>query len=255
MEHESLRAILTLAFGLGVIHALDADHVAAVTTLASRRPRLRSSLGFAARWAAGHSATLFAVVLAWLVLGLHLPDWAAVAAEYSVAALLIAMGAALLWTLRTRRLRLGFHVHPGQPAHAHWHSDAASNDHDPARERTHAQTHAHDRTQRLSEGPGPQHDHSAVLIGALHGFAGSAPVFALIPAIAGGEPAWALAHLSLFSIGMLLAMLACGGLLGAVTERLTARRFGRGLVALRAAVGLCAIGAGIRLAAGLWLAV
>ena len=232
MENESLRALLFLAFGMGMVHAVDADHVMAVTTLASRRPSFLTSLGYALRWAAGHATSLFAIALLWLAFGLHMPAWVGRLAEWSVAALLIGMGAALLSTLRRRRLRLAFHTHTGLSAHAHWHSD----------------------TSEDVEGAKDGHRHSAVLIGVLHGVAGSAPLLALIPAVAQGEPRWAVVHLTVFSIGMLLAMLACGGLFGAVTRRLAAPRFGRGLLAVRGLVGVCAIGAGANLAVGLWLA-
>lgn len=228
MESETLQALVLMAFGMGMIHALDADHVMAVTTLASRRPRLSTCFGYAARWAAGHTLSLLAVVLLWIVLGLRLPDWIGVFAEWGVAALLIGMGAALLVALRRRRMRIAFHAHPGLPAHAHWQAEA--------------------------DEPGPSsHRHGALLIGALHGVAGSAPLLALIPAIAQGAPGWAIANLAVFSLGMLFAMLLCGGLLGLATTQLGARRLGNGVVALRAAIGVGAIGVGAHLAMGLWL--
>ena len=50
------------------------------------------------------------------------------------------------------------------------------------------------------------------------------------------------------------AMLACGGLFGAVSWRVAGPRFGTGVLALRGGVGVCAIGVGANLAVGLWLA-
>jgi nickel/cobalt exporter len=222
MEAESLGALIAMAFGMGLVHALDADHVMAVTTLASHRPRLGRSLAYSARWAAGHAFSLAMVLLLWLGLGFSLPAWVAELAEWFVVALLVGMGVALLATLRRQSLRLVFHQHPGLPAHAHWHSDGT--------------------TARADS-----HRHGAVLIGALHGLAGSAPLLALIPAVAHGQAGWALAHLGIFSLGMLLAMLLCGGVLGGLTAGLASRGFRLGVFALRGAIGLGAIGIGIDL--------
>ncbi len=226
MEIDALRALVAMAFGMGMIHALDADHVMAVTTLASGRPRLSRTLGYATRWALGHAFSLTAIALLWLGLGIRLPDWVAHGAEWSVAVLLVGMGTGLLFTLWRKRLRIGFHTHPGLPAHAHWHADTEGRE-------------------------APSHRHRASMIGALHGVAGSAPLLALVPAITQGDPRWAMAHLGVFSLGMLLAMLACGGALGGLTARLSARGAHVGSLVLRSAIGLCAIGVGIDLGLGL----
>ena len=50
MDDGGLASLLVLGFGLGLVHALDGDHVIAVTTLTSRRPSLRACLALAGRW-------------------------------------------------------------------------------------------------------------------------------------------------------------------------------------------------------------
>jgi high-affinity nickel permease len=66
-------AVLTLAFGLGLMHALDADHIMAVSGLASARPGRRRALAFCARWAIGHGLSLLSIGAAVLLLGLAIP--------------------------------------------------------------------------------------------------------------------------------------------------------------------------------------
>lgn len=83
---------LELALVLGMRHALDADHVAAVGTLIEPDARMRGVTGVAARWALGHGATLLGVGLALIMLGLKLPGHFETAAEVVVATTLIGLG-------------------------------------------------------------------------------------------------------------------------------------------------------------------
>ena len=83
---------LELALVLGMRHALDADHVAAVGTLIEPDARMRGVTGVAARWALGHGATLLGVGLALIMLGLKLPGQFETIAETMVATTLIALG-------------------------------------------------------------------------------------------------------------------------------------------------------------------
>jgi len=83
---------LELALVLGMRHALDADHVAAVGTLIEPDTRLRGVAGVAARWALGHGATLLGVGLALILLGLKLPGQFEIVAEVMVAATLLGLG-------------------------------------------------------------------------------------------------------------------------------------------------------------------
>ncbi len=103
---------LELALVLGMRHALDADHVAAVGTLIEPDTRIRGVAAVAARWALGHGATLLGVGLALIMLGLKLPGHFETAAEIVVATTLIGLGV-------RRLLARGEHVHaPGRGAFA-----------------------------------------------------------------------------------------------------------------------------------------
>lgn len=221
----SLLATLALAFGLGLLHALDADHVMAVSALASRRPGLRQSLLFCARWALGHALAVLALGAVVLLVGARLPAWVGAWAEQLVGVVLILLGLWVFWDLRRRALHAHAHAHDGLPRHAHWHAHAGGTAHAGA-----ARDH--------------DHDHSAVLVGLVHGVAGSAPVIALVPLSQATTPAWGLVYLLLFSLGVLVSMALFGGLIGLGFERLT--RLGpRLLTATRAAVAAAAIAFGV----------
>ena len=88
---------LELALVLGLRHALEADHVAAVGTLIDPSVGARSIAATAARWALGHAATLVTLGTMLIVLGLQLPDRFELIAELTVAAVLVALGA---WRLK-----------------------------------------------------------------------------------------------------------------------------------------------------------
>lgn len=217
-------AILSLAFGLGMLHALDADHIMAVSGLASRRPSLRGSLRFCTRWAMGHGLVLLVIGGAVLLLGMAIPESLSTLAELLVGVVLIVIGAWVLWDLLKQRAHLHFHTHDHLPQHAHWHSHAANN------KEHHTDTH--------------KHEHRAVLVGVLHGTAGSAPLLALLPLSAMNNSPWqGMFYLILFASGVLVSMLIFGGLLGGTFHWL-ARWGTRSIQVLRSSVALSSLGFG-----------
>lgn len=220
MEGEAVTTILALAFGLGLLHALDADHILAVTTLACARPGPGAAFAFCSRWALGHGLTLLVIGGAVLLLGLAIPRELSHWAERLVGVVLIGVGGWVLFDLMRRRLGVGFHRHRDWPAHAHWQREPGS----------------------------VEHGHGALLVGVVHGTAGSAPLLAVLPVAAAGSPWVGLAYLLIFGLGVLAMMLLGGGLLGGLWRYL-AGRGERVLPALRAAVAVGAIGFG-----GYWLA-
>lgn len=223
-------SVLTLAFGLGMLHALDADHIMTVSSLSSARPGWRTSLGFCARWAIGHAASLWLIGASVYLFGRAIPVQLSEYAEAAVGAVLLAIGVWLLWDLWVRGAHLHFHEHDGLRSHAHWHRHTA----------------VEDREHRAA---GHRHTHSAVLVGMLHGTAGSAPLLALIPIARLGSAWVAMGYLVLFGLGTLAAMLLFGGVLGGAYERLT--RWGvRTVRAARIAVAASAAVFGVYLLHG-----
>lgn len=213
-------AWLSLAFVLGLVHAFDADHVMALSVFATRKKGVREGVRTGLRWAAGHGLVLLAVGLVLLLLGHSLPTRIVIVAERLVGMAMIVLGASVWIDLARRRSHLHFHAHDDLPPHAHWH------------------THEDD---------GHRHEHGALMVGALHGLAGSAPILAVLPAAA-RSPLLGLAYLLLFAVGVALAMGFVSGLIGHFAGRLSQPARAGGLSTLRAC---CASGS---ITLGVWLA-
>src|SRR5256886_16479305 len=88
----SLNALAGIGLLLGLRHAFEPDHLAAVSTLATRQGRLLDAGRLGLAWAVGHTASVGAVVGAIILFGLKLPDRFAPAADFLVALLLIGLG-------------------------------------------------------------------------------------------------------------------------------------------------------------------
>ncbi len=215
--------VLALAFGFGLLHALDADHLLTVCGLSTlpdnkqtRMQRGWSRLRACGHWALGHGLTLLAAGALVLIAGIALPPWLGHYAEAGIGFILIGLGVAALIRLRRSDAHLHFHRHDQGLPHLHWH--------------THVQ------------GPTHRHGHGAVLVGILHGTAGSAGVLALVP-VATSNDAWlGIAYLLSFAVGVLVAMLIFGGALGGLVARLANRP--AALTTLRALLAVGTIGFG-----------
>ncbi len=223
--------LLALAFGAGLLHALDADHIVAVTGLASTNNGRSGATRACFRWAAGHGLAITAVGSVFYVLGLAIPPQLSRAAEAAVGLMLVGIGVWIVASLLRRHAHLHFHTHASMVPHAHWHSH-------PGNPGTAA--------------PSPHvHEHGPLLVGMVHGVAGSAPLLALIPLGEIGSRWLALGFLAIFSAGVLCAMLLLGGVLKAAHK--AASRAGEGLVtAARLVVAAGSIGFGTYLV-GTWV--
>jgi len=197
-----LFSLLSLGFMLGMMHALDADHVMAVSVLSVERPTLGRTLRFSAHWAIGHSGVLLCSGIMLFGLGLAIPESLQRIAEIGVGVLLIVLGLWCFWGFRQRQLSLEQHRH-GQVVHRHWHLAGDQ----------HHQGHG-------------RRGHAPVFVGMLHGLAGSAPAMALIPAVAQGQVGMAFGYLMLFSIGVMLSMVAFGLGWGSLLQRFNDRLLG-----------------------------
>ncbi len=183
--------LLLLGLGLRFMHALDADHVMAVSALANQQPSMRRTLLFSLNWALGHGGVLLASGLILFGLGFHIPESLQKAAELSVGVLLILLGVSFFWKFRRQNIQLVVHRHGGV-VHTHWRTQ------DHGSEESH--TTATDAIKI----------HQPVMVGMLHGLAGSAPALALIPAVASGQLLLAVSYLGVFSLGVVASMLLFG---------------------------------------------
>jgi high-affinity nickel permease len=160
----TLLIVIGIAVVLGLRHATDPDHLAAVTTLIAsgkeRTKRAAARLGFA--WGLGHATTLFAFGLPIVLFKAYLPERVQQGAEATIGVVIVALAVWLL--VRWRRGLFSVHVHAhehGAGRHLHAH-DAA----DPG--------HAHRHTVRARS------PLQAFGIGLLHGLGGSAGVGILL---------------------------------------------------------------------------
>ncbi len=226
-------SLLLFGFLLGVKHALEADHVAAVASLATRAASVQEHVTLAGLWGVGHALTLTAVGSLLVVLGWSLPPSLALALEAAVGVVLVALGVDVLRRVRRKGVHMHVHRHEGGPLHVHAHAHAGDVPHDAPHGHEHVHVH----------GVGAR----ALLVGTLHGFAGSAALVVL----AVGETrsvAHALAYLAVFGAGTIVGMLSLS-LAIALPLRSSLRQFGRVHTALEGLVGTTTIALGCWIAA------
>lgn len=222
-------SILALGFLIGMQHALEADHVAAVASLAGEERSLRRMVRHGAVWGFGHALTLCAFAGAVLLLGAALPVGLAETLEAAVGGLLILLGGWVL--LRLVRDRVHFH--------AHRHGDGTVH--------VHAHSHAGDR--RPHEPAHHQHAHPSglpvrtFLVGMTHGLAGSAAILVLTAASVGAIPL-GLLYIAVFGAGSIVGMAALSAVI-AIPLGYSARLFTWGNRALRGAIGAATVGLGV----------
>jgi len=218
----SLQGVLALGFLLGLRHAFEPDHLAAISTLATRQGRIRDAAGLGVAWGAGHTLSIAAVALLVLALGISLPEQFALVGELIVAGLLIALGASVLLRYARGRWHMHRHTHDGN-AHLHLHSHAQSTSHQ----------HKH-----------PKWDlRRALGFGLAHGMAGSAAVLVLVVASATNAATRA-AYIVAFGLGTIGGMLTVAFVLGAAI-RAASQRGTRLATALHVAAAVMSVAVGL----------
>jgi ABC-type nickel/cobalt efflux system permease component RcnA len=188
MPDNQFLTFLGLGFLLGARHALDADHLVAVSTILARAPDFRRSGLIGLYWGVGHTAVLLAVGLAVIALQVTIPASVAQGFEAGVGIMLIVLGGALAVTLYREHWHLHAHAHDGV-RHLHLHSHRRSGNHD----------HRHGWSGSLCP----------VLVGMVHGLAGSAAVMLVVlPTVR--TPWEGIAYIFVFGLGSILGMAVLG---------------------------------------------
>src|ERR1700688_4843877 len=111
--------ILALGFLLGMQHALEADHIAAVSSIAARRTHVGDIVKHGLTWGLGHTLTLFVFAGAALVLGHAIPEHLSRPIETAVGIMLVGLGAHVLWRLWRDRVHFHRHNHGDGIVHGH----------------------------------------------------------------------------------------------------------------------------------------
>jgi sulfite exporter TauE/SafE len=210
----NLFGVLALGFFLGMRHATDPDHVIAVGTLVARHRSSRRAALIGAVWGLGHTLTVLIVGGGIILLGWVIPVRVGLSLELSVGAMLIVLGGATL-ARGYRRLRLGPPA-SGSSGEAHSHP------------------HRHGDYVR------------PLVVGVVHGLAGSAAV-ALLVLAAIDDPAWGLVYLAVFGAGTIVGMMLIT-MAVALPFTCAEPRVGRFGERLRIASGAVSLGFGLFLA-------
>lgn len=189
-----LTSLLLLGLVMGMRHALEADHLATVASLATRSSRLRDVVRVAGVWGLGHAAVLVGLGAAAVLGGFALGEGVARTLETGVGAVLVLLGIDVVRRAAARRL----HVHPHRHADGRWH--------------VHVHPHAHSPEESGDPGSADhEHPHAsglawrALAVGALHGAAGSAAL--LLVTVPSFGPLRGLAYVGVYALGSVLGML------------------------------------------------
>lgn len=180
----TLLTLLAVGFFVGMKHAVESDHLAAIATLATRRQSLRSNLRQGIAWGVGHTFTLMLLGGVVLALGTKVPEALEHFLEACVGVMLVVLGFDVLRRMRREKLHFHVHRHGDGVTHLHAHSHAT----DPATRLPYiiATSGLPSLDLRLNhEATVHDHDHAdrwplrAVAVGVMHGMAGSAALVLL----------------------------------------------------------------------------
>lgn len=223
-----LLTICALGFVLGVRHAADADHVIAVSTIVSRHRSMRGAAVIGALWGVGHTLTVLLVGGAIIFFQWVIPPRVGLSMELSVGAMLIVLGSVNIAAV-VRRIR----------------ADAAG----PPRDPVATERHEHAPVRWLDRHLGMTGAYSYVrpmVIGIVHGMAGSAAVALLVMATI-GRSSWSVLYLLVFGVGTVVGMMVITAAIGLPFARAGEVRpqFGHGL---RMAAGVLSLGFGLLIA-------
>jgi len=204
--------IFGIGFFLGMRHATDPDHVVAVSTIVSREESIPRAGWIGVLWGVGHTITILIVGAAIILFGFAIPPRLGLALEFSVALMLILLGVlnltgALRWI--SRKLSPGHLEQHAEHSHVHVHGT-----------QIHVHTHSHDgdAQHHANEVEPPHwlrrpfvrlgwfHALRPLLVGIVHGLAGSAAVALLVLGTI-HNPRWAIFYLLLFGVGTIAGMM------------------------------------------------
>ena len=197
----SILAVLSVGLVFGLKHAMEVDHVVAVSTIVSQHKNVFHSALVGALWGAGHTASLLVIAAIVLTLRVAIPETVSGWLEFGVALMIIGLGLSALWSA----LRKSGDVHVHQHSH-----DGVS----------HTHIHFHETETRHQPPSHAQHSHAVsrigwkpVLIGMVHGLAGSGALTLLVLTQISSSLVGFL-YVGTFGLGSIVGMLLMSGLIG-----------------------------------------
>ncbi len=229
--------ILLASLLIGMRHALETDHLAAVASLATRSHSLAHTIRLGATWGIGHTITLFLFGSIVIWMDTLMPESLAHGLEFAVGIMLILLGADVLRRLHRDRVHIHIHRHADGTVHLHAHSHAPSEPHDP-------EAHHHEHPQGLPL--------RALLVGMVHGMAGSAALI-LLTLQTIRDPILGMLYMLVFGLGSVLGMALVSAVI-TLPLHLGSRHLTRLGSTLQLGIGLFTLGTGIRICREILLA-
>jgi hypothetical protein len=208
--------MLLLGLVTGLRHSVEADHVAAVSTIVASsngRKNLRRAPFLGLMWGLGHTATLFAAGLIVMLLAISIPEKVGGRLEFGVGLMLIFLGATALTGFDLGKFVRGVIGRGQKHAHQHIHNDLGI---------AHSHEHDHNREHR--------HGHKSLLVGMVHGMAGSGALMLVVLSTISSVPL-GLVYIAIFGGGSIASMAAMSALIGLPFAR--ARNYRRTSLMLR----------------------
>lgn len=187
-----MTSVLLFGFLIGMRHALEADHVAAVASLVSRNHSISNSLKHGAVWGLGHSITLVLFGSIVILMDSVVPEQFALGLEFAVGFMLIVLGVDVLRRLVKDKIHFHAHKHVSEQKHFHAHSHSGEIRHNP-------ESHEHEHRKGFPV--------RALFIGLMHGMAGSAALM-LLTLQTVSSPLLGLFYMALFGLGSITGMAA-----------------------------------------------
>jgi ABC-type nickel/cobalt efflux system permease component RcnA len=197
----SVLAVLSIGLVFGLKHATEVDHVVAVSTIVSQHRNVFHSALVGALWGVGHTASLLVIGVVVLMLRVAIPEKVSDWLELGVAVMIICLGISAL--MRALRKNAELHLHQ----HSH---DGLS----------HTHVHFHEQENRLEPAVHKHHSHAVsrlgwkpVLIGMMHGLAGSGALTLLV-LTQSSSPWIGFLYVATFGVGSIVGMLLMSGMIG-----------------------------------------
>ncbi|HEX9678233.1 hypothetical protein [Nitrososphaera sp.] len=219
--------ILLLGLLTGLRHSIEADHVAAVSTMvAGGGKKLRNAPVLGTLWGLGHTATLFAAGLLVLLLAVQIPEMVSGRLEFGVGIMLLFLAVTTFTGFNAGRFFRGlFNRHSHSHPHAH-----------PEHGLVHTHEHGHEGEHH--------HGHKSIMVGMIHGMAGSGAIMLVVLSTIQSVPL-GLAYIAIFGAGSIASMAGVSTLIGLPFAKV--HNFARMTLALKYASAIVAfvIGAGM----------
>ena len=189
--------LLLLGLVTGLRHSMEADHIAAVSTImTSGKSKLSRAPLLGAMWGLGHTATLFVSGLIVLLLAVSIPERVSSSLEFGVGIMLVFLGATTLTGFDLGKflraiISRGRHTHE----HVHVHNDSGV-------------IHSHEHNHHDH-----RHGHKSLMVGMVHGMAGSGALMLVVLSTISSIPL-GLAYIAIFGAGSVASMAAMSALIG-----------------------------------------